>query len=78
MEDMGFSASAREDVTRTSEVLHNLAKGHALSKGRNHITLEDVLLIVKTVLSTAQVDRVKIFDLLIAQSLKLKSKISTV
>jgi hypothetical protein len=72
-DDLGFSASAREDVSRTRFVLYNLAKGHALLTGRNYITLQDVPLVVKTILSTAQIDRVKVFDLLIASKGKLTS-----
>lgn len=72
-EDLGFSASAREDVSRTRFVLYNLARGHALQTGRNYITLDDVPLVVKTILSTAQIDRVKVFDLLIASNGKLTS-----
>jgi hypothetical protein len=70
-EDLAYSASAREDVSRTRFVLYNLARGHALLTGRNHITLEDIPLVVKTILSTAQIDRVKVFDLLIASKGKL-------
>jgi hypothetical protein len=72
-EDLAYSASAREDVSRTRFVLYNLARGHALLTGRNHITLEDIPLVVKTILSTAQIDRVKVFDLLIASKGKLTS-----
>jgi len=72
-EDLAFSASAREDVSRTRFVLYNLARGHALLTGRNYTTLEDIPLVVKTILSTAQIDRVKVFDLLIASKGKLTS-----
>jgi predicted transcriptional regulator len=50
-----------EDVTRAATVLLNLARGHALITGRNYITMEDIPIVVKTVLSTARVDRVKAF-----------------
>jgi hypothetical protein len=43
-----------------------LARGHALSRGRNYITLDDTPLIIKVVLSTASIERVTIFDLLLA------------
>ena len=38
---------------------------HALLTGRNYITLEDVPIVAKTVLSTAQTDRVSVFYLLL-------------
>jgi hypothetical protein len=40
-----------------------LAKGHALLTGRNYISNEDVSIVVETVLSTAQIERVGLFDL---------------
>ena len=49
----------------------NLAKGHALLTGRNYISKEDVSIVVKTVLSTAQIERVSLFDLLLANRGKL-------
>jgi predicted transcriptional regulator len=46
--------------------LTNLARGHALLKGRNYIISgEDLPLIVKVVLSTAPIERVTIFDVLL-------------
>jgi hypothetical protein len=43
-----------------------LARGHALSGRRNYITLDDIPLIIKVVLSTASIERATIFDLLLA------------
>jgi DNA-binding transcriptional ArsR family regulator len=60
-----------EEPDRAIQQLANLAKGHALSRGRNYITMEDVPLIVKVVLSTASKERVTIFDLLLANVGKL-------
>jgi predicted transcriptional regulator len=57
-----------EDVQRASDVLRNLARGHALITGRNYITMEDIPIIVKTVLSTARVERVKSFIVLLDSS----------
>jgi len=52
--------------------LYNLARGHALSQGRNYIALEDdIPLVVKVVLSTASIERVTIFDLLLAHKGKM-------
>jgi hypothetical protein len=63
--DIGYSPSLPEHPQRAAEILFNLAKGHALY-GRNFVTMQDVPIIVKTVLSTAQIDRVKVFSLLLA------------
>jgi uncharacterized protein YukE len=62
-ENEGYSyfAGPMEDVTRASEVLANIASGHALITGRNYITMEDIPIVVKTVLSTARVERIKAF-----------------
>lgn len=55
-----------ENPSRANQQLYNLARGHALSLGRNYITMEDIPLIIKVVLSTGSIERVLIFDLLIA------------
>jgi len=55
-----------EDPTRAIEVLRNLARGHALSQGRESITVDDIPVVINTVLSTASIERVRILDLLIA------------
>ncbi|MFZ0328862.1 MAG: hypothetical protein WBP64_21150 [Nitrososphaeraceae archaeon] len=64
--DIGYAPSLPEHPQRAAEILFNLAKGHALLYGRNYVTMEDIPIVVKTVLSTAQIDRVKIFSLLLA------------
>ena len=64
--DIGYSPSLPEHPQRGAEILFNLAKGHAILYGRNFVTMDDISIIVKTVLSTAQIDRVKIFSLLLA------------
>jgi hypothetical protein len=64
--DVGYAPSLPEHPQRAGEILFNLAKGHALLYGRNFVTMEDIPIVVKTVLSTAQIDRVKIFSLLLA------------
>jgi hypothetical protein len=63
VEDEGFSyfTGDMEDIQRTATVLKNLARGHALITGRNSITMEDIPIVVWTVLSTARVERVKAF-----------------
>ena len=47
--------------------MYNLARGHALLNGRNYITLDDIPIAVKVVLSTASIERVAILDLLLAR-----------
>jgi hypothetical protein len=48
----GYGMAIKEEYDRTITQLYNLARGHALSLGRNYITLEDIPLIIKVVLST--------------------------
>jgi ribosomal protein S25 len=50
-----------EDIKRAGQVLTNLARGYALRIGRNYITMDDVKIVAKTVLSTAKIERVKAF-----------------
>ena len=57
-----------EEPDRARTQLYNLARGHALIKGRNWITREDISIVIKVVLSTASIERVTIFDLLIAHN----------
>jgi DNA-binding transcriptional ArsR family regulator len=62
-----------EHPTRAITSLANLAKGHALLEGRMHVTMSDIPLLIKTVLSTAPVERVMIFDLLLNSSGELNA-----
>ena len=55
-----------ENPSRANQQLYNLARGHALSLGRNYITMDDIPLIIKVVLSTGSIERVLILDLSIA------------
>ena len=64
-----------EEPHRAITQLTNLAKGHALSLGRNFITKEDVSIVIKVVLSTASIERVAVFDLLLAHSGKLQTPV---
>jgi hypothetical protein len=50
-----------EDIKRAGQILVNLASGHALLTGRNYITMEDVKIVTKVVLSTARFERVRAF-----------------
>ena len=54
-----------EDPRRAIEQLRNLAKGHALSMGKRYITLEGIPVVIHSALSTASMERVRIFELLI-------------
>lgn len=73
--DYAYATAIREERDRAITQLRNLARGHALSQGRNHITLDDIPLLIKVVLSTASIDRVNVFDLLIAHKGTLKTSI---
>ena len=57
-----------EDPSRAITQIGNLARGHALSQGRDYITLADIPLVAHVVLSTASIERVTIFQLLISNS----------
>jgi hypothetical protein len=63
--DYAYATAIREQPDRAITQLKNLARGHALSQGRNYISREDIPVVVKTVLSTASIDRVNVFDLLL-------------
>jgi hypothetical protein len=75
--DYAYATPMKEEPDRAMEQLRNIARGFALSKGRNYITKEDLSLVIKVVLSTASIDRVNIFDLLIAHKGTLTTKIIT-
>jgi hypothetical protein len=62
----GFHVTQPEAPERAMEVLRNLARGHALLTGRNFVTLEDIPIVVKTVLSTAHLDKVGLLFFLIS------------
>jgi hypothetical protein len=65
--EYAYSYTQTEDPTRAIMQLYNLARGHALLLGRSHITLEDVPITAKVVLSTASIERVAVMDLLLAK-----------
>jgi predicted transcriptional regulator len=54
-----------EEPDRAMVQLRNLARGHALSLGRNYLTMQDIPLLINVVLSTASMERVRIFNLLL-------------
>lgn len=71
--DYAHATAIREEPDRAITQLRNLAIGHALSQGRDYVTLADIPLVIKVVLSTASIDRVNVFDLLIAHKGELKT-----
>ena len=63
--DYGYALPTIEEPDRAIQQLTNLARGHALSMGRNFVTLDDIPLIIGVVLSTASKEGVTVFDLLL-------------
>lgn len=72
--EYAYATARIEDPQRAVTQLRNLARGHALSQGRTWITIEDLPLPIKVVLSTASIDRTNIFRLLIAHKGTLTTK----
>jgi hypothetical protein len=66
--DYGYAVSQPEERLRAARALRNISRAHALLTGRNHITKEDIPIAVKMALSTAQIERVSMFDLLISNN----------
>jgi hypothetical protein len=65
--EYSYAYTQIEDPARATTQLYNLCRGRALGMGRNYISLDDVRLAAKVVLSTASVERVAIIDLLLAK-----------
>jgi hypothetical protein len=72
--EYAYSLANIEDPSRAITQLSNLARGHALSQGREYITLADIPIIANVVLSTASIERVTIFQLLISINGKLSTQ----
>ena len=73
-----YALSTIEDPRRAMTQLRNFGqRGHALSQGRNYMTMEDIPLLINVVFSTASKERVRIFELLIEHKGKLKTSIIT-
>jgi predicted transcriptional regulator len=64
--DYSYGIPTIEEPGRAITQLRNLARGHALLKGRNYITSDDIPIVIKVVLSTTPIERATIFDILIA------------
>jgi hypothetical protein len=69
--EYAYSFTQTEDPARAVTQLYNLARGHALLLGRNHITIEDIPIAVKVALSTASIERVAVMDLLLSKKGRL-------
>lgn len=54
-----------EEPNRAIRQLMNLARGHALSQGRNYVTRTDIPIVINVVLSTASIERVRVFETLL-------------
>ncbi len=66
-----------EDPSTATPQLMNLARGYALSQGRNYITTQDIILVIKVVFSTASHERVRIFEISIEHQGELKTSLIT-
>ncbi len=69
--EYNFDIAIVEDPSRAIQQLRNLARGHALSKGRDYITLDDIPILIHMVLSTCSLSRTTIFELLITNDGRL-------
>ena len=66
--EYGYNQPIIENASRANAVLYNVARAHAFEiHGRNFITREDLPIIVKIALSTANRDRVAIIKLLLTE-----------
>jgi len=64
--DYGYTIPMIEHPSRAMTQLYSLARGHALSLGRNYVTKADLPIVIKVVLSTGPIQRVKILDKLLS------------
>lgn len=71
--DYSYATPIIENPDRAITCLRNLAIGHAFISGRSYITLDDIPILIKTALSTAPVDRFKVFDLLLEKDGELNT-----
>jgi hypothetical protein len=63
--EYAYAMAVVEDPSKAITQLRNLARAHALSQGRLHITVEDIPMLIKVVLSTCSKERQTIFETLI-------------
>ena len=68
-----FETPVKEEPSRASNALYNLARGHALLYGRNYITTDELSIVIPVALSSAPKERVDLFRLLIKNDGKLNT-----
>ena len=51
-----WTSNNRQLLLEQQQQLYNLARGHALSQGRNYIIKDDISLVIKVVLSTGSIE----------------------
>jgi hypothetical protein len=71
--EYAYAMAIIEEPSRAITQLRNLARGHALSKGRNYIKVEDIPMLIQVVLSTCSIERETIFEILIENKGFLKT-----
>jgi hypothetical protein len=71
--DYAYYTPIVEHPSRAMTCLTNVSKGHALLTGRNYIIMDDIPILIKIVMSTAPIERIMIFDLLLRAKGKLTS-----
>jgi hypothetical protein len=71
--EYAYAMAIIEEPSRAITQLRNLAKGHALYKGRNYIKVEDIPMLIQVVLSTCSIERETIFEILIENKGFLKT-----
>ena len=69
-----YGMNVIENPIRAMRQLVDLAKGHAVTMGRNYITMEDLPLIMNVALSTAPKERVALFNTLLETNGRLTAK----
>ncbi len=58
-----YQIPLKEEPERAINMLYNIARGRAIIYGRNHITLEDILLIYKIAISSCPYDRAQVIKI---------------
>lgn len=69
--EYAYALAKIEDPSRAITQLRNLARGHALSQGRKYFTLDGIPIVIQTAIYTASIERVRIFELLVANKGRL-------
>jgi len=69
-----YTTPVIEEPHRANQVLYNFARGHALINGRKGVTKDDLPLVIKIALNSANTDRVRIFEFLLENNGEVSSK----